>query len=84
MRTSVPDLRLYPLIIYHGCAGGELDADRRPGIDIELVTCKSGEHYGDRVSAATLFAPPLRHGHCIRTVSTRSERKGISDPLTAN
>ena len=72
VRTGVPDLRLYPLIVYRYYAGGELDTDRRPALEIELVAYEPREHCGDKVSAAVLHSAPILD--CIRTVSTWSER----------
>jgi hypothetical protein len=72
VRTCVPDLRLYPLIVYRDYASGELDTDRRPALEIELVAYEPREHCGDKVSAAALHPTPIPD--CIRTVSTWSER----------
>jgi hypothetical protein len=38
VRTGVPGLRLYPLIVYRDYAGGDLDTDRRPALEIEPGT----------------------------------------------
>ena len=60
VRTGIPDLRLYPLIVYRDYAGGKLDADRRPALEIEVVACEPGEHCGHRISAAAspyLYSP---------------------------
>jgi hypothetical protein len=43
-RTRVPDLRLNPLIFNRDGASRELDADRRPAIDTELIADEPREH----------------------------------------
>lgn len=45
--TSVPDLRLDRLAVNVDRPCGELDADRRLGLEVELVACESREHLLD-------------------------------------
>jgi hypothetical protein len=74
VRTSVPDLRLYPLIVYRHYAGGELNTDRRPALEIELVAYESREHCGDKVSVAVLHSARLHtySFYVVRKVITKS------------
>ena len=47
MRTGIPDLHFYPLIVDYDRAGAELDTDRRPAFDIEPIAHEAGEHCGE-------------------------------------
>jgi hypothetical protein len=86
VRTGVPDLRLYPLIIYREYAGGELDTDRRPALEIELVAYEPREHCVDKVSALLLFGPhPQARLHTYSFYVVRKARtKRVSGRLTGN
>lgn len=44
MRTGIPNLRFYPLIVDCDCAGAEFDTNRRPAFDIEPIAHEAREH----------------------------------------
>ena len=54
VHTNIPNLRHYPLIVYCDCAGGELETNRRPTFEIELIARKAGKHCGEEMSVVVL------------------------------
>ena len=54
MQTCIPDLRFYPLVVDRDCAGSELDTDRRPAFEIELIAHEAGKHCGEEMNAVGL------------------------------
>lgn len=44
LRTRVPDLSLYGLVVHLNRPGGKLDSNRRLGVKVELVPSESTEH----------------------------------------
>ena len=61
-RTSVPDLRLYPRVVYPDYASGEFDTDCRSALGIEFVTYEPRQHCSDEMSA--FISHPLRLYTC--------------------
>ena len=47
MHTCIPYLRFYPLVVDGDCAGGELDTNRRPTFEVELIAHEAGKHCGE-------------------------------------
>jgi len=54
VHTGIPDLRFCPRIVYHGCAGGELDTNGRPTFEIEIIAHEAGKYCGEEMSAVVL------------------------------
>ena len=83
VHTGIPDLRFYPLVVYRGCAGGELDSNRRPTFEIEFIAHEAGKHFwrGDE-RCCTIIASYA----CVQFLCRQEgeHEKGFSGYLRAN
>lgn len=79
-RTRVPNLCLDPLVVNRDRAGGKLDADRRPALDVELIADKPREHCSHTSEFCTITSHKLQK-HTVSIIIKKPSQRETQEQI---